>query len=155
MAILQRRQVIPRTRSEVFAFFEEARNLEAITPSFLRFSVVTPGPIEMKAGAHIDYRLSLFGVPFKWKTVIDEYVPGERFVDRQLKGPYRTWIHLHTFEDTTLPDGSPGTLMTDRVEYVPPLGPLGDIARVLFVDRTVRRIFDHRAKVIADRFGTP
>lgn len=148
MAIFTRTQTIPRPRAEVFHFFEEARNLEAITPPFLKFRVVTPEPIAMGVGTLIDYRLSLFGVPFKWKTRIDEYVPNERFVDRQLQGPYKKWVHLHTFEDA--PNGS--TLMTDRVEYEVPLGPLGAIARRLFVDRTVRRIFAHRTKVIAERF---
>lgn len=148
MAIFTRTQTIPRPRAEVFHFFEEARNLEAITPPFLKFRVVTPEPIAMGVGTLIDYRLSLFGVPFKWKTRIDEYVPNERFVDRQLRGPYKKWVHLHTFEDA--PNGS--TLMTDRVDYEVPLGPLGAIARRLFVDRTVRRIFAHRTKVIAERF---
>jgi len=148
MTILERHQIIPRPRAEVFAFFEDARNLEAITPGFLRFRVVTPGAIEMKPGALIDYRLSLFGIPFTWRTEIAEYVPRERFVDRQLRGPYAVWHHTHSFEDDPR-----GTRMTDRVHYEIPFGPLGSIAGALFVHRTVRSIFDHRAKVIAQRFA--
>lgn len=146
--ILERAQFLPRPREEVFAFFEDARNLEAITPPFLRFRVTTPGPIEMREGTLIEYRLSLFGIPFGWKTRIDVYEPGVRFVDRQLEGPYRLWRHTHTFEDV-----AGGTRMTDRVEYESPLGPLGTIADALFVKRTVAKIFDHRAEVIGQRFG--
>ena len=58
-----------------------------------------PQPIVMKPGTLIDYRLSLFGVGFSWRTRIEEYVVGERFVDTQLKGPYALWHHAHTFED--------------------------------------------------------
>ena len=150
MSVLERTQFIPRPRAEVFAFFEDARNLEAITPPFLKFKVTTPGAIEMKPGTLIDYRLRIFGVPFGWRTEIAEYEPNERFVDQQLKGPYKRWHHTHTFEDVT-----GGTRMKDRVEYEVPLGPLGSIAHVVFVKRMVNAIFDYRAKEIARRFDSP
>ena len=142
--LLDRTQHVPRPRSEVFAFFSDAHNLEAITPGFLRFRVATPGPIPMGPGTVIDYRLSLFGVPFGWRSLIEVYEPGERFVDVQVRGPYRTWRHLHEFADAP-----GGTLVRDRVEYELPLGPLGEAARALFVRRALERIFDHRARVIA------
>jgi len=41
---------LPRPRTEVFPFFAEARNLEAITPPWLQFEVLTPAPFEMQAG---------------------------------------------------------------------------------------------------------
>ncbi len=137
--VLERAQLVPRPRAEVFAFFSDAHNLEAITPGFLRFRITTPDPIAMHAGTRIDYRLSLFGVPFSWRTRIEEVVPGESFVDVQLAGPYRRWRHTHRFAD------APGcTLVTDRVEYELPLGPVGTLARALFVARTLDRIFAFR-----------
>ncbi|MCA9609296.1 MAG: SRPBCC family protein [Myxococcales bacterium] len=144
---LERVQRIARPRDEVFAFFERAENLERITPAFLRFSIVTPLPIEMREGATIDYRLSLFGVPLRWRTRIDRYEPRDSFVDMQVRGPYRLWRHTHTFEDV---EG--GTEMRDVVEYEVPFGPLGTLARWLFVSRTLERIFDHRAASIAEIF---
>ncbi len=140
---LEREQLVPRPRPEVFAFFEDAHNLERITPAFLRFRIVTPDPITVRAGTRIDYRLSLFGVPFSWTTVIEVHEPGVRFVDVQRAGPYRSWRHLHTFEDAP-----GGTLMRDRVEYELPLGPLGDLAHAVLVRRQLRTIFDHRRRVI-------
>ena len=144
--ILEREQIIERPRTEVFDFFSDARNLERITPDFLNFRILTKTPIEMKAGTLIDYRIRLFGVPVKWRTRIDVFEPNVRFVDRQLSGPYRTWIHTHEFSDV---DGGKATKMIDRVEYEVPFGPLGGVARALFVRRTLDRIFDHRAAVIA------
>ena len=41
---------------EVFAFFKTLQ-LAVLTPEFLRFEVLTPKPIEMAAGALIDYRI--------------------------------------------------------------------------------------------------
>jgi hypothetical protein len=147
--LLERTQLVPAPRGAVFAFFADARNLEAITPDFLRFRVITPGPIRMEAGALIDYRLSLHGLGFGWRTRIEVWEPEVRFVDVQLSGPYRRWRHTHRFEDA--PGG--GTRVSDRVEYELPLGPLGDLAHALFVRRSLSRIFDHRQARIAARFG--
>ena len=146
--VLERVTVLPRPRSEVFAFFADAANLERITPPFLRFRITTRLPIAVATGTLIDYRLSLFGIPFHWRTLIETFEPEERFVDRQLKGPYSLWRHTHTFEEV---EG--GTRMTDHVEYAVPLGPLGSIARAIFVTRMVEKIFDYRARVIAERFA--
>ena len=145
---LERTQLVPRPRAEVFAFFADPWNLERITPPFLRFRILTPPPLEVKAGALIDYRLSLFGLPFGWRTVIEAWEPGVRFVDRQLRGPYRRWHHSHLFEDAP-----GGTRMTDRVEFELPLGPLGELARVLLVDRQLAAIFDHRRQAIGRLLG--
>ncbi len=146
--VLERQQLLPRPRDEVFAFFEDAGNLERITPPFLRFRNVTPRPIAMHEGTLIDYRIQLFGVPLAWRTRIDVYEPRIRFVDTQIRGPYRLWRHTHTFDDVP-----GGTLMRDRVEYLLPLGPLGVAARAVFVRRTLDRIFDYRQQTIATLFG--
>ena len=94
-------QRLPGTPDEVFPFFADAGNLEAITPPWLSFEVVTPRPIEMRVGALIEYRLKLHRLPISWLTRIEEWVPGERFVDAQLQGPYKLWHHTHEFA----PDG--------------------------------------------------
>ena len=137
---LERTQRLAAPPGEVFEFFADALNLEAITPAWLSFRVITPGPIEMRPGALIEYRLRLHGVPVRWLTRIEVWEPGRRFVDVQVRGPYRLWHHTHTFE----PDGSGGTLVRDSVRYALPLGPLGGLAHRLFVARDLRRIFDHR-----------
>jgi len=146
--VLEREQLVPRPRREVFAFFADALNLEAITPDSLRFRIETPLPIELAAGARIDYRLSLHGVPIRWRTLIERFEPEREFVDVQLSGPYRRWRHTHTFEDAP-----GGTLMRDRVEYELPFGPLGELVHALWVRREVEGIFDHRRRVIAARLG--
>ncbi len=144
---LSREQFVPRPLSEVFAFFADAANLERITPTFLRFRIVTKAPIVIEPGTLIDYRLSLFGVPFGWRTRIERFEPETSFVDTQLRGPYRLWRHTHEFVEV-----SGGTRMLDRVEYALPLGPLGRIARTLFVRAMLERIFDYRFKSVAEIF---
>jgi hypothetical protein len=140
---LVRTQRIERTRDAVFTFFADAANLEAITPPFLRFRILTPAPIEMRTGARIDYAISLLGVPIRWRTRITEWEPGVRFVDEQESGPYAFWRHAHEFEAQ---GGS--TLVRDVVDYAEPLGPLGSLAHFLFVERALGRIFDFRRDAI-------
>jgi ligand-binding SRPBCC domain-containing protein len=145
--VLEREQRIAAPPAEVFPFFEDAYNLEAITPPFLGFRVVTPRPIEMSAGALIDYWLRLHGLPVRWRTRIEAFEPPHVFIDAQISGPYRLWHHTHVFE----PDGRGGTIMRDRVRYALPFGPFGAIAHLLFVKRDLRRIFDFRQEMVARR----
>lgn len=134
--------VVPRKIGEVFSFFADATNLEVITPPELRFSLITPSPIDLKVGALIDYKLQLFGIPFKWRTRIAAWEPGVMFVDEQLKGPYAQWIHTHTFHD--LQDA---TQVTDAVRYRLPLFPFGEVALPV-VKLQLRRIFGYRTAQI-------
>lgn len=146
---LEQSQVIDRSLGEVFEIFSNAANLEALTPSFLSFRILTPLPIAMFAGARIEYALGLFGLPMRWRTLISSWEPPQvdpvdgvlkaSFVDQQISGPYAVWKHTHEFEA----DGAQ-TVMRDVVEYAVPFGFLGDIAHVLFVRRTLDRIFAHR-----------
>ncbi len=140
---IERAQLVPQPAADAFAFFADAFNLEAITPPWLRFRILTPRPIAMREGALIDYRLSLHHIPCRWHTRIDSWIPGQRFVDRQISGPFRTWVHTHTFEPRP-----GGTLIRDHVAYRMPLGPLGEIARRALIGRDLERIFDHRQAAI-------
>jgi ligand-binding SRPBCC domain-containing protein len=143
---LRREQRLPGSPDDVFAFFGDARNLEAITPPLLRIRVLQPERIEMGVGALIRYRLRVRRVPVGWLTAIRAWDPPHRFVDEQLRGPYALWHHTHTFEAL---DGG-GTLMRDVVRYALPLGPLGELARRLFVRRDLEAIFDYRADRIRE-----
>jgi ligand-binding SRPBCC domain-containing protein len=141
---LERQQLVERPPAEVFDFFSRARNLEAITPAWLSFAVLTPEPIAMGAGTLIEYRLTLHRLPVRWLTRIEAWEPGRLFVDRQVRGPYRVWHHRHEFEPHPR-----GTIVRDRVNYALPLGVLGAAAHLAFVRRDLARIFDFRQTAVA------
>ena len=146
---LEREQVVRAPVAEVFSFFARARNLERITPPWLRFEVLSPEPREgMRAGTLIEYRLRLHGLPLRWLTRIEEWDEERTFVDRQLRGPYRLWHHRHEFAPA-----AEGTVVRDRVDYALRLGPLGELARRAFVARDLERIFDFRRDAVATLLG--
>lgn len=137
---------LPKPLKEVFPFFTDARNLELLTPPWLRFEVLEQTPNQMTAGTRIGYRLRLHGIPIRWQSRITVWDPPERFVDEQIQGPYRLWIHEHRFEER---DGM--TLAEDFVRYAVPGGRVVDR---LFVGRDVRRIFRYRRDRLQSIFGT-
>ena len=143
---LSAEQWLPKPLDEVFPFFADAYRLQDLTPPFLDFRVLTPRPVEMYRGTKIDYRLKLHGIPIRWKSEISEWQPPVRFVDRQLKGPYRLWHHLHTFEEC---DG--GTLVRDLVDYAVPGGRL---IHWLVVRRDLVKIFEYRRQQLEVFFGS-
>jgi ligand-binding SRPBCC domain-containing protein len=136
--------VLPAPLDAAFAFFADAWNLERITPPWLHFRIRTPRPLTMREGAELEYEIRLHGLPIPWRTRIDVWEPGVRFVDRQSLGPYRWWRHEHRFE--TVPEG---TRIVDHVEYQPRVrwlsGPL--------VHRDVGRIFSYRRDALLRLFG--
>ena len=141
---IHQEQLLKRPIEQVFAFFAQAENLNLLTPPWVRFSILTSMPIEMAVGTIIEYRIRLRGVPVKWRSEITEWDPPFAFCDEQRRGPYRFWIHRHTFEER--PDG---TLVTDHVDY----GVLGGaLVNRLLVAGELRRIFDYRRERLAELF---
>jgi ligand-binding SRPBCC domain-containing protein len=136
---------LPRPLEVVFPFFADAGNLETLTPPWLRFEILTPLPIAMRAGAIIEYRLHLHGIALRWRSEITAWEPPLRFVDEQRQGPYRKWIHEHTFIQR-----DNGSEMRDFVRYSVPGGWL---VNLLFVQREVRRIFEYRSRKLRDLFS--
>ena len=136
---------LPLKREEIFPFFADARNLSAITPPWLNFRILTPQPIEMAPGVLIDYQLRVHGFPVKWRTRIAEWKPPFCFVDEQVRGPYRLWVHTHTFEEAP-----GGTLCRDRVTYAVPGGAF---VNWLLVRHDVERIFAFRNAYLKKHFN--
>jgi ligand-binding SRPBCC domain-containing protein len=138
-------QWLPRPLAELFPFFADAANLERITPPWLSFHVLTPAPVEMRPGALIDYRLKVRGIPLRWRTRIAVWEPPGRFVDEQVRGPYRRWVHEHTFLER-----AGGTLCRDHVRYAVPGG---ELVHRWLVRPDVERIFAYRQQALARLFG--
>jgi ligand-binding SRPBCC domain-containing protein len=148
--LLETQQLIPADLDTVWAFFATPRNLNEITPPDLHFTFVRGGDEPMYAGQIIEYRVTVFPyISTRWVTQITHVEPRRRFIDEQRVGPYRLWIHEHRFEPV---EG--GVLMTDRVTYALPFGPLGRLVHRMFVRRRLEYIFGYRRRRVAEIFGS-
>jgi ligand-binding SRPBCC domain-containing protein len=141
---LETAQFLPYPRDQVFGLFSDASQLESLTPAWLHFSVITASPIQIGAGVLIDYRLRVRGIPIRWQSRISVWEPPFRFVDEQMRGPYRYWHHEHIFETT-----NGGTLCRDIVDYAV-YG--GTLINTLFVRRDLIKIFAYRREKLAEMF---
>lgn len=135
---------LPRPRDQIFAFFSDAANLNAITPPWLHFRMVTASPIQMRVGTLIDYRLRIRSIPVSWRTKVTLWEPPVRFADEQERGPYTFWRHQHEFESK-----DDGTLVRDTVNYAIPFD---FISHGLLVKRDVQRIFTYREEKLREIF---
>ncbi len=151
--ILEAEQWVPRPVSEIFRFFCDENNLEALTPPFLGFRVLGKSTPEIEEGTLIDYQLRLRGIPMRWRTRIDSWIPNQRFVDTQVRGPYRLWHHTHSFQPEVR-DGIDGTLLRDRVRFRLPFGLFGEAIAGAWVRKDVRGVFEYRHEAISRFFGT-
>ncbi len=142
----QTKQWLPTPLAGLFPFFADARNLDSLTPPWLQFQITTLGPVQMGEGTLIDYRLRVRGLPLRWRTRISVWQPPFRFVDEQLRGPYRRWIHEHTFESL-----NGGTLIRDNVSYAVPLNLL---LHDWWVRPEIERIFRYRSEVLTKLLGS-
>lgn len=142
---LQTELWLPQPRERVFRFFGDPKNLERITPPWLRFEILTTPTIQISQGTLLDYRLRLHGIPVRWQSEITVWQPPRRFVDRQIKGPYALWVHEHRFADQ-----NGGTIVGDHVEYAV-VG--GSLIQKYLVAPDLERIFDYRRQALEKLFN--
>ena len=143
--VFHRETWLPRPLEDVFPFFADAQNLQSITPPWLDFQTLTASDAAIRLGARIDYKLRVHGLPIRWQSEITVWEPPWRFVDEQRRGPYRLWVHEHSF---VVRNG--GTLVIDDVRYAVPGGAL---VNALFVAPDIEKIFDFRSRRLKELFA--
>lgn len=146
--LLRTEQFVPQPLERVFEFFSQAENLQQLTPSWLHFRILSVDPAPIRKGTWIRYRLRWRVFPIHWTTEIIEWEPPNRFVDLQLRGPYKLWHHEHCF----LAEGN-GTRIIDEVRYLLPFGTVGRIAHRLRISNDVQTIFAFRKQAVRNLFG--
>jgi hypothetical protein len=146
---LQRSVTVNARIEDAFRFFADPRNLPQITPEWVRFQVVHLEAAPLRAGTTNEYRIRWLGVPLRWRSYIPEYEEPLRFVDEQVRGPYRYWRHEHAFRTVDA-----GTEVRDVVDYDLPFGPLGSVVHAIVVARQLRGIFDYRERALRGIFAS-
>jgi ligand-binding SRPBCC domain-containing protein len=145
--IFRAEQFVPQPLVQTFEFFSKAENLEQLTPPWLNFRILSVDPTPVQKGTLIRYSLRWRVFRIHWTSEIVEWEPPVRFVDVQLRGPYKLWHHQHSFSAERN-----GTLITDEVHYSLPFGVLGSIAHTLKVKSDVEKIFAYRRDAVRRLF---
>jgi len=146
--LFNQQQWVEKPKDEVFEFFSKAENLEKLTPKTLSFKILNKSVQKMQKGMLIDYKLKIHGIPCKWRTLITEWEAGDYFIDSQVKGPYREWIHKHSFLGR-----NKGTWMRDEIKFKVPFGRLGFLVAGFFIVKDLKGIFHYRKQAVEEIFG--
>lgn len=147
---LQRTQCLPIDLGKAWGFFSDASNLPEITPSWMKFQVLSLLPKQIYPGMIAIYKVQPFkGIMMNWVTEITHVIDQQLFVDEQRFGPYSFWHHEHHFSEVP-----GGVKIDDIIHYALPLGPLGRLAHQLIVINKLQQVFDYRFQELEKRFGT-
>ena len=141
-------QWLPLTTEAAFAYFADETKLDGLTPPWFRIKVLGKSTDRLGPGTLLDYRMTLRGLPLRWRSRIEDWDPPHGFAYTQVKGPYLYWKHAHFFEPQKA-----GTLMTDTTFYRLRGGPLGRSLFQAWAGMEIRRIFEFRKNRIERLLG--
>lgn len=146
---LKAEQFLPVKLDVAWDFFSSAKNLSRITPPEMQFKITSEFENDgIYDNMVIDYIVRpVLGIPLKWKTVITQVNKPFQFADMQAKGPYKKWVHVHTFIEK-----ENGTLVKDEVTYALPFNIFGRFAHFLFVRKKLEQIFEFRKETLERLF---
>ena len=146
---LHKKQNLPISVEEAWAFLSNPKNLKSITPDYMSFDILSISEKPMYAGQIIQYIVTpILGIKTKWVTEITHVKDKEYFVDEQRFGPYSLWHHKHFIKGI---DG--GVEMEDIIDYKVPMGVLGQLVHPILVKPKLEEIFAYRQKKLVELFG--
>ncbi|CAN7250479.1 SRPBCC family protein [Pseudarthrobacter oxydans] len=95
-------------------------------------------------GQEVTWRARHFGIPLTMTSRVTQVDFPRSFTDEQVRGPFRSFRHVHEFEATP-----GGCIMTDRVEFAAPFGLLGRAAGKLVLRPYLQRLIRDRGRFLA------
>jgi ligand-binding SRPBCC domain-containing protein len=146
MPVIEKCSVIKCPPDRLFEFFLDPNNLSKISPPGFGVSELEV-EVPLKAGAEFSMRSQNGLLRFRWRGRVAQLEPPRLMVDEQLRGPFRRFRHTHQFRDA-----GGATLVIDRVEYTPPLGPIGALLDPIFIRPRLRRYFEYRHRRLKELF---
>ncbi len=152
MERFERALELPVTAQELFAWHERPGAFQRLMPPWQTMELVKAAE-GLHDGSKLVFRMKTGGVWMEWEALHKEYVAGRQFVDEQVRGPFKSWRHLHLVEEV---EG--GARLVDRVDYELPGGALGTWAGQAKAKRVLERLFAFRHErtrndILAHRLG--
>lgn len=127
--------------------FDLSRSIDAHTGSMAKsretaIAGVTSGVIS--EGEEVTWRAWHFGIPLRMTSRITEMQAPLRFVDEQVRGPFKHFRHVHEFTSE-----NSGAVMVDRIEFSAPFGIIGRVLEQLILAKYLQRLIAARNSYIA------
>ncbi|WOC40590.1 SRPBCC family protein [Polaribacter sp. HL-MS24] len=146
---LHKKQQLPISLDEAWAFLSNPSNLKVITPDYMSFNIVSTIDRPLYTGQIIQYIVTpLLGIKTQWVSEITHISEKKYFVDEQLYGPYALWHHKHFIKEI---EG--GVELEDIIDYKVPLGILGQLVHPFLVKPKLEEIFAYRQQKLIELFG--
>ncbi len=146
--VLERASRLPCSAEAAFAWHERPGAFERLTPPWER-AVVVQRSGGIQDGGRVVVRVGT-PVGLRWVARHRDYQAGRQFVDEQVEGPFARWVHLHRFD----PDGPSACIITDRIEYSPPLGAVGAAGEPFLIRPRLERMLAYRHELLRGDLGT-
>jgi ligand-binding SRPBCC domain-containing protein len=164
---VQFEQWVPAPIERVFLFFANPGNLPRIMPpetgtELVHLKLVAPSGLSVEqatvtdqhplaaSGSEITTSFRVFPfLPFRaaWIAQITEFEWNRYFADVQKKGPFKSFHHRHELREE-IRNGTPGTVVCDRIDYEVGFGWLGSLAQKLFIRSQLQRTFAYRQRTL-------
>jgi ligand-binding SRPBCC domain-containing protein len=91
----------------------------------------------------VTFEAKHFGVRQRFTAQLTEMTPPIYFRDVMIRGAFKRFEHEHIFARSPR-----GTVMTDKIDFASPFGPIGWVVDRLFMTIYLRRLLQHRADII-------
>ena len=92
----------------------------------------------------VTLNIKKFGVPIRWVAEHFDVVNHQSFKDRQLKGPFKRWVHTHTFEALA----EDRIKMVDSIDCALPLKFISHLAQGWKVKRDISKMLLYRHEIL-------
>ena len=140
------RSSMPVSAAELYDWHARPGAFLRLTPPWEKIEVVTTEGAFGTAPYRVTVRTPLLGpITTRLVSEVDDFCPGERFRDRQIRGPFRAWTHIHRM----IPDGSDRSFLEDDIAYELPFGPIGAAFGGGLVQDRLAAMFAYRHAVTA------
>jgi ligand-binding SRPBCC domain-containing protein len=138
--------VIDAPAAAVFAWHEQPAALAALAPAGLvRISEQDGG---LADGGRVMLSIGVGPARVHWVARHYGYLPGRRFCDEQVHGPFAVWRHVHLFD----PISPSRTFYRDRVEFAVFRHPVANRVAVALVRPLLRLAFAQRHRIVRRAF---
>lgn len=144
MTNFEKSSELPVSAKEAFAWHCRAGAFLRLAPPWESIELLSSDGVSEGSQATIRMKLGPFST--NWVAEHHGIVEGRQFQDRQLSGPFAEWDHTHLME----PSSADRCILTDRIEYRPPFGILGQFFGGRLIRNQLRRIFQYRHALTAN-----